>query len=322
MQKVCTFETLPNLCRLPTSYCLLRLDVTLFATSAKHCCAGALYEICNHDALSIAEQAVFDQVYSLIRRVYWQTLHTSSYIYRLRNIQSVASSALITPVTGPLLTHRELARLSQHASNEAGLDESSLWGFAGGLCKPRECHLLTHSCTRRGFAHLDSVTRHRLVDGLCSNLSVLCLSASALVAADDAPDEAGEREVTAASHRSALHAYIFFLSWLCAAAESEASTAEPAASGAAGAPNSRCFVGLALRDHARLRAAAAARCLPACSCCPDCEQPPLPPLAPAGTPTTFPGHGSLGAAGGWRRFSAQPQCLCAGAPSGQERGAA
>lgn len=227
LQKVCTFQTLHNLCRLPNSYPLLRLDVTISTTSAKHCCAGALYEICNHDALSIAEQAVFVQVYSLIRRVDW---HTSSYIHRLGNIQSVASSALRTPAPGPLLTPRELARLSQHASNKAGLVESSLWGL-------QECHWLTHSCTRRGFAHLDSVTRHRLVDGLCSNLSVLCLSASALVAADDAPDEGGEREVTAASHRSALHAYIFFLSWLCAAAEAEASTAEPAASGAAGVPH-------------------------------------------------------------------------------------
>ncbi|KAK9839654.1 hypothetical protein WJX81_003584 [Elliptochloris bilobata] len=120
---------------------------------------GALYEICNHDALSIVEQDVFDQVYSLIR----------------------------------------------------------------------------------GFTHLDSVTRHRLVDGLCSNLSVLCLSASALSGAGDPGDDGSEREATAASHRSALHAYVFFLSWLCSLAEAEARAAAPAApsGGAGGKPRGR-----------------------------------------------------------------------------------
>ena len=81
---------------------------------------------------------------------------------------------------------------------------------------------------------MESIARHRLVDGLCSNLSVLCLSASALTAADDAADEAGEREASAAAHRSALHAYVFFLSWLCGVAEAEARAAAPAAP--AGAP--------------------------------------------------------------------------------------
>ena len=81
----------------------------------------------------------------------------------------------------------------------------------------------------RGFGHLDSIVRHRLLDGLCSNLSVLCLSAAALAGAGDGADEAGEREASAAAHRAALHAYVFFLSWLCGAAEAEARAVAPAA---------------------------------------------------------------------------------------------
>lgn len=30
-------------------------------------CAGALYDICNQDALCIVEQDIFDKIYSLIR---------------------------------------------------------------------------------------------------------------------------------------------------------------------------------------------------------------------------------------------------------------
>jgi hypothetical protein len=89
---------------------------------------------------------------------------------------------------------------------------------------------------RRGFAHLDSIARRRLVDGLCSNLSVLCLSVSALVAAEAAGDDGGEREAAAAGHRNALHAYVFFLSWLYSAAEAEVRAAAAAAPGAVGAP--------------------------------------------------------------------------------------
>jgi len=65
---------------------------------------------------------------------------------------------------------------------------------------------------------------------------VLCLSVSALVAAEAAGDDGGEREAAAASHRNALHAYVFFLSWLCSAAEAEARAAAQAAPGAVGVP--------------------------------------------------------------------------------------
>ena len=52
-----------------------------FATNLQR--SGALYEICNHDALSIVEPDVFDQVYSLIRRA-WNACHlASSYIRNL-----------------------------------------------------------------------------------------------------------------------------------------------------------------------------------------------------------------------------------------------
>ena len=62
------------------------------------------------------------------------------------------------------------------------------------------------------------------MDGLCSNLSVLGLSIGALVSVQD-PEDPAEHEASAASHRSALKAYAFFLSWLTALAEEEARTA-------------------------------------------------------------------------------------------------
>ena len=79
---------------------------------------------------------------------------------------------------------------------------------------------------RRGFKHVSSISRKRLVDGLCSNLSVLGLSIGALVSVQE-PQDPAEHEASSASHRSALKAYAFFLSWLTALAEEEARTASP-----------------------------------------------------------------------------------------------
>lgn len=62
------------------------------------------------------------------------------------------------------------------------------------------------------------------MDGLCSNLSVLGLSIGALVSVQD-PEDPAEHEASAASHRSALKAYAFFLSWLTTTAEEEATEA-------------------------------------------------------------------------------------------------
>jgi len=78
----------------------------------------------------------------------------------------------------------------------------------------------------RGFKHVSSISRKRLVDGLCSNLSVLGLSIGALVSVQE-PDDPAEHEASSASHRSVLKAYTFFLSWLTTLAEEEARMAVP-----------------------------------------------------------------------------------------------
>ena len=86
--------------------------------------------------------------------------------------------------------------------------------------------MLSHPVQRRGFKHLSSISRTRLVDGLCSNLSVLSLSIGALTSVQE-PDDPAEHEASCASHRSALKAYVFFLSWLTSAAEDEEKAAVP-----------------------------------------------------------------------------------------------
>ena len=73
---------------------------------------------------------------------------------------------------------------------------------------------------------MSSISRTRLVDGLCSNLSVLSLSIGALTSVQE-PDDPAEHEASCASHRSALKAYVFFLSWLTSAAEDEEKAALP-----------------------------------------------------------------------------------------------
>lgn len=82
-----------------------------------------------------------------------------------------------------------------------------------------------------GFPHLDSISRKRLVDSLCSNLSVLCVSVSSLLVAEDED----ERDETALSHCSALKAYTFLLWWSYAQAEQEYRETQPAASSTSGA---------------------------------------------------------------------------------------
>ena len=64
------------------------------------------------------------------------------------------------------------------------------------------------------------------MDALCSNLSVLGLSIGALTSVQE-PDDPAEHESSCASHRSALKAYAFFLSWLTSAAEDEEKVAVP-----------------------------------------------------------------------------------------------
>ena len=87
--------------------------------------------------------------------------------------------------------------------------------------------------TCRGFTHLSSIARKRLVDGLCSNLSVLGLSIGALVSVQE-PDDAAEHAAAATSHRSALTAYVFLLAWLLKLAEDEAKAAASTSDAKAG----------------------------------------------------------------------------------------
>ena len=73
---------------------------------------------------------------------------------------------------------------------------------------------------RSVFCTLPPGARSRLVDSLCSNLSVLCSSCGMLDAAVDG--------AALGSHRSALKAYAFFLTHILLAAEAEARDAPPA----------------------------------------------------------------------------------------------
>ena len=74
-----------------------------------------------------------------------------------------------------------------------------------------------------GFAHLDGISKRRLIDGLCSNLSILGLSANSLAAIDDGE----ERDESAMTHCSALKAYTFLLWWIFSQAEASAKSTAP-----------------------------------------------------------------------------------------------
>lgn len=105
------------------------------------------------------------------------------------------------------------------------------WCSAAGTSTLHEaCLIITlNTCAHhRGFKHVSSISRKRLVDGLCSNLSVLGLSIGALVSVTE-PEDPAEHEASSASHRSALKAYTFFLSWLTSVAEEEDRAAIPEA---------------------------------------------------------------------------------------------
>ena len=68
------------------------------------------------------------------------------------------------------------------------------------------------------------MSKRRLIDSLCSNLSVLGVSVNSLVSVDD--NEEGDEAV--ATHCSALKAYTFLLWWIHSQADQEASVAAPA----------------------------------------------------------------------------------------------
>lgn len=94
------------------------------------------------------------------------------------------------------------------------------------------CSYMSASCGR-AFTQLSSIARKRLVDGLCSNLSVLGLSIGALLSVQE-PEDASEHEAAATSHRSALKAYVFLLTWLARLAEEEARSVTGTADSTAG----------------------------------------------------------------------------------------
>ena len=66
----------------------------------------------------------------------------------------------------------------------------------------------------RGFKQLASIARRRLIDSLCSNISVLCASTNALTGLAQQPEDRQQHDALVAAHRGALKAYIFFLHWL------------------------------------------------------------------------------------------------------------
>lgn len=73
-----------------------------------------------------------------------------------------------------------------------------------------------------GFVHLDSISKKRLIDSLCSNLSVLGVSVNSLLII-----EGGEEKTESASaHCSALKAYTFLLWWICSQSEQQARNSE------------------------------------------------------------------------------------------------
>ena len=120
----------------------------------------------------------------------------------------------------------------------------------------------------RGFTHLSSIARKRLVDGLCSNLSVLGLSIGALVSVQE-PDDAAEHEAAATSHRSALTAFVFLLAWLSRLAEDEAKAAASTSDAKAG-EKCQLVANFEAHDQSLLPCSIAKSCRGAqvCSWCP------------------------------------------------------
>ncbi|KAK9792029.1 hypothetical protein WJX73_005287 [Symbiochloris irregularis] len=175
---------------------------TLSADDVLRFAEGTVYDICNNDALCITEQAVLDQVFSLVN----------------------------------------------------------------------------------GIKHLPSVARRRLIDGLCSNLSVLSVSTHALIGArpsaasaaatdsgggaeqQDMGEASQEQELFLDTHRTAHRAYLFLLHSIVKQLEKEAkeeaaAAAAPAARAAKGATRKKGASDLAVWDWPahRERAVRAAR---------------------------------------------------------------
>lgn len=86
-----------------------------------------------------------------------------------------------------------------------------------------------------GFGHLNLLTKRRLIDSLCSNLSVLGVSASGTLILDDGE----ERDETSASHASALKAYTFLLWWIFSKCDEEDRKALPTVSVSSGTARSQ-----------------------------------------------------------------------------------
>lgn len=92
------------------------------------------------------------------------------------------------------------------------------------------------SCNGRDFQAVPPLAKTHLVDSLCSGLSLLNASASALLEASGDGDT--DKEALSEQHYNALKAYVFFLHWIANQAEQEQKTtaakAAPAAAGGRG----------------------------------------------------------------------------------------
>lgn len=87
-------------------------------------------------------------------------------------------------------------------------------------------------CLCRDFHAVPALAKTHLVDSLCSSLSLLNASASALLEAPG--DSETNRDTLSEQHYSALKAYVFFLHWTASQAEQEQRTAAKSAPAAAG----------------------------------------------------------------------------------------
>lgn len=84
---------------------------------------------------------------------------------------------------------------------------------------------------------MPALARTHLVDSLCSGLSLLNASASALLEAPDDPDT--DKDALSEQHHSALKAYVFFLHWIASQAEQEQKTSAAKAAPAAASGKGR-----------------------------------------------------------------------------------
>ncbi|KAL0030288.1 hypothetical protein WJX77_007662 [Trebouxia sp. C0004] len=92
-------------------------------------------------------------------------------------------------------------------------------------------------CLIRDFEALPALAKTHLVDSLCSGLSLLNASASALLEALSEPDTA--MDSLAEQHCSALKAYVFFLHWIASHTEQQQKDCTARAAPAAGPAKGR-----------------------------------------------------------------------------------